>query len=543
MTLFAAASGLQIGPLDAAIVVAYLVGIIVIGLISSRRQASTSSEYFLAGRSLRWPMIGLALFATNISTVHLIGLAADGYRVGLVVGNFEWMATFFLMLLGLVFAPFYFRNKISTLPEYLERRFSRGSRMFLAFMAVVGALFIHIGLSLFAGSTILEQFFGIPVIWSIVIISAATALYTVLGGLKAVVVTESIQTVLLLVGAFCVTWFGMGALAEQGITSLTDLKAAAKPEQLSMIRSEGDFPWWHMLAGYPVLAIWYWCADQTIVQRVLGASTQRDAQIGPIFAGFIKILPLFVMVLPGVMAYVLFAEQIGDQPNQALPTLIDQLIPVGLKGLIAAALLAALMSTIAGALNSAATLVSIDLVKNFNPGTSDKALLMIGRVTACVVMLLAMLWSTQGDKFKSVFEGGNMMIACLAPPISTVFIWGVFWRRGTRQGSLTTLIVGFLLGATAFTLDFPLIGETKLITAVWGIPFMLQAWWLFVICSVLFVLVSLFTPPPSPEQTEDLCWRNPLAVIATGELTGLTDPRVLAGLLSIVMIVLYVIFA
>jgi len=564
---------MQIGLIDSVIVVAYMVGIIAIGLFASRRQAKTSSGYFLAGRSLGWPVIGLALFATNISTIHLLGLAADGYREGMVVGNFEWMATFFLLLLGLVFAPFYFRSRISTLPEYLERRFGIGSRMFLAFMALVGALFIHIGLSLFAGSKILNQFFGISVFWSIVLISVATAIYTVAGGLKAVVVTESIQTVLLLMGACCVTWFGFEALAERGITSLAELKAACKPEQMNMIRSEGDFPWWHLLAGYPVLAIWYWCADQTIVQRVLGARSERDAQIGPIFAGFIKILPVFVMVLPGVMAYVLFQEEIGDDPNQALPVLIDRLIPVGLKGLIAAALLAALMSTIAGALNSCATLASIDLLKNFYPQTSDRMLVLVGRVTACVVMVLAMFWSTQGDKFKSIFEGGNVMIACLAPPISTVFIWGIFWRRGTRQASFCTLVVGFLLGAAAFTLDFPLVAiydktelvtsggvetvqvvtETvdgvtspvpaKLITDLWKIPFMLQAWWLFVICSVLFVVVSLCTPPPPPEQVDELCWKNPLAVISSGAVSGVSDPRILAGILLATMATLYTIFA
>jgi SSS family solute:Na+ symporter len=533
---------MTIGTVDAVIVVVYLLGIIIVGLLAARRQAATSAGYFLAGRSLRWPMIGMALFATNISTVHLLGLAADGYRVGLVVGNFEWMATFFLILLGLVFAPFYFKNRISTLPEYLERRFSRGSRMFLAFMAVVGALFIHIGMSLFAGSAILNQFFGIDILLSIVLISGATLLYTATGGLKAVVVTESIQTVLLLVGAVCVTVFGVLALQEQGINSLAAFQEAAKPNQLSMIRTEGPFPWYAMVLGYPVLAIWYWCADQTIVQRVLGAQSQRDAQLGPLFAGFIKTLPVFVMVLPGVIAYVLFQDQIGKDANQALPVLIDQLIPVGLKGLIAAALLAALMSTIAGALNSTATLVGIDLIKNLKPNVADRSLVTIGRVTTCVVMVLAMAWSTQAGRFESVFEGGNMMISCLAPPISVVFIWGIFWRRGTWQASLGTLIVGFVLGAATFILDFPVFGETKIITDIWGIPFMLQAWWLFVICSCIFVGISFITPPPDSKRTAELCWKSPWAVITNGKLTGWSDPRALAGILLLVMVILYTIF-
>ncbi len=556
--IFAAQSGMSIGELDAAIVVAYLIGITLVGVLSSRRQANTSADYFLAGRGLHWPMIGMALFATNISTIHLLGLAADSYRVGLVIGNFEWMAPFFLILLGLVFAPFYFRNRISTLPEYLERRFDTRSRMFLAFMAIVGALFIHIGLSLFAGATLMEQFFGIPVLYSIVIISAATAAYTVLGGLKAVVVTESIQTAVLLIGSVCVTVFGLMALQDHGIHSYSDFVDAARPNQMSMIRTEGEFPWYHMLAGYPVLAIWYWCADQTIVQRVLGAETQRDAQLGPLFAGFIKVLPVFVMCLPGVMAYVLYKDIIGDDANQALPTLIDQLIPPGLKGFIAAALLAAVMSTIAGALNSAATLVSFDLIKNFNPQASERTLVLSGRVTACVVMLLAMLWSTQGDRFESIFIGANSMIACLAPPISAVFVWGVFWPRGTRQASLATLVIGFVLGAAAFTFDFPLVSiyektieldagfqvvPVKLITEIWGIPFMLQAWWLFVICSGVFFVISLLTPPPLPEQTDNLCWPNPIAVVTSEKITRPDDPRVIAAILTALMVTLFCIFA
>ena len=535
-------STLQINPIDLTIIVVYLVCITAIGILSSRRQAETSSGYFLAGRSLRWPIIGLALFATNISTVHLVGLAADGYRIGLVIGNFEWMAAFCLVLLALVFAPFYFRNGVATLPDYLERRYSGASRSVLALMGVVGALFIHIGMSLFAGSQILEQFFGIDVIWSIVIISAVTALYTVLGGLKAVVVTESIQTILLMVGAIAVTCYCMAALGDAGINSYAELKQQLPDRHLSMVQGAGaanGLTWYAVLLGYPVLGIWYWCADQTIVQRVLGAKELRDAQIGPIFAGFIKVLPVFFMVFPGVMAYVLFQDKIADNPNSALPVLIDELIPVGLKGLIAAGLLAALMSTIAGALNSTATLVSIDIVQKIRPDTADKTLVLVGRITACVVMVLAMAWSTQGGKFESIFTGLNVMIACLAPPISVVFLWGVFWPRGTQQASLITLVAGLLLGATVFTFDFPLVGTEKIVTDRWGISFMMQAWWLFCICSLIYVIVSFLSPPPTSEQTKNLCWPNPLAALTSEPLTGITDPRTLSGLLLLIMLGLY----
>ena len=547
---------------DVTVIFAYMVGIIAIGLWSSRKQQSTSSEYFLAGRSLHWSVIGLALFATNISTIQLVGLAAEGYDNGLVIGNFEWMATFCLIALALVFAPFYFRTRVATLPEFLERRYSPGSRIVLAVMAVVGALFIHIGMSLYAGSAIMQQFLGVDILTSIVIISVATCVYTVIGGLKAVVVTEAIQTVLLLLGAVLVTAFGLWRLPEAGVHNYADLKAIVKPDQLSMIRAHGDVSWYAVLLGYPVLGIWYWCADQTIVQRVLGARTERDAQLGPLFAGFLKVLPVFLMVVPGVIAYVLFREKIGADINQALPVLINELIPVGLRGLIAAGLLAALMSTIAGALNSAATLVCIDIVQKIQPRVSDRTLVFIGRVTTCGVMICAMAWSTQGGKFESIFKGVNAMIACLAPPITTVFLWGVFWRRGTQQAALMTLIGGFAIGTLTFALDFPPTCQAlftaahqmfpgieppsegfRYVTDGMGIPFLLQAWWLFVICSVLFFLVSMATTPPRREQVDGLCWSKPWAALSSSRIAGISDPRIVSAILFVLIAVLYWTFA
>ncbi|WP_299466071.1 sodium:solute symporter [uncultured Gimesia sp.] len=534
-----AANQLNISTLDLAIILAYLILITGMGLYVGRKQKQTVDSYFLAGRSLGWPTIGLSLFATNISTVHLIGLAADGYRVGLVVGNFECLAAFTLILLGLVFAPIYHRSGVVTLPDFLEQRYSAGSRIVLAIMGVVAALFIHIGMTLYAGSTIMHEFFGIDVFTSVLVISAITTLYTVAGGLKAVVITESIQTVLLIIGSVAITWFAVGALNEQGIDSVAKLRAALPEKHMSMIHESGGFSWYAFVLGYPVLGIWYWCADQTIVQRVLGAKTQQDAQVGPLFAGFIKILPLMIMVFPGVLAYVLFQDQIGESPNKALPVLIDQLIPTGLKGLIAAGLLAALMSTIAGALNSTATLISIDVVKKLKPETSDARLVVVGRITAVIVMILAIGWSTMGSKFESIFSGLNSMIACLAPPITVVFIWGVLWPRGTAKASLVTLIVGSVLGALTFALDFGF----DLITKDLGIPFMLQAWWLFVICSVVFVIVSLLTPPPTGDQMEMMYWKNPLKEIVFRKLTGVTDPRLIALLLAGIMSSIYITFA
>ena len=527
---------------DLAIVLAYLAGITAIGILSARRQARTSAGYFLAGRSLGWVPIGLALFATNISTVHLIGLASSGYSEGLVVGNFEWMAPFMLILLGLVFAPFYFRTRIATLPEFLEGRYGPGSRTFLAFMAVVGALFIHIGVTLYAGAILFRGFVDIDIRWSILAVSGLTVLYTALGGLKGVVVTESIQAVILLAGAVAVTGYGLSALGDAGIGSLEALRRAAKPGQLSMIRTDGPFCWWAMLLGYPVLGIWYWCADQTIVQRVLGARSERDARLGPILCGFIKVLPVFVMVLPGVLGYVLLRDKIGNNPDATLVELMNALLPTGLKGLVLAGLLAALMSTVAGALNSSATLVTMDIVKRVRPLTGERALVSIGRVTVIIVMACATAWSMLGDRFGGIFSGINQMISVLAPPISAVFIWGVFWRRGTAAGALTTLVAGFLLGAAVFVADFPAFGH-EILTKQWGIPFMLQAFLLFAACSAILVVTSLLTPPPDPARVRKYCWKNPLAAVTEGRLSGVSDPRVLSGLLVATMGVLYWIFA
>ena len=537
-------SGLRIPAADLAIIVAYMIGILAVGVLSVRRQKMTGEAYFLAGRSLGWVMIGAALFASNISTIHLVGLAASGYNEGLVWGNFEWMAAFTLVALSLFFAPFYFRNRIETLPEYLERRFNAAARSFLAFMAILGALFIHIGMSLYAGATVFEQFFGIDVLTSILIISVVTGIYTVLGGLKAVVVTEAIQTILLVGGSILVTFLAVAALPEHGISTMAEFEARLRPQQLSMVWTDNSvgLAWYSVLLGYPVLGIWYWCTDQTIVQRVLAAKSERDAQIGPLFAGFIKVLPVFILVMPGVVGYVLYGEEIGQNANQVLPVLIQELVPTGLRGLISAGLLAALMSTIAAALNSCATLFAVDIVARVRPGTSDASQVRIGRWSAVAVMLLAMLWSTQGDKFSSIFEAVQEIGSALAPAITTVFLWGVFWRRGTSQAAVATLVFGFLMGATAFVLDFKDAAGYKLITDGWGIPFMLQAFLMTMICSAVFYAVSKATPPPPKEKIDGLTWQNPLAALTRPWTLPGVDPRRLAVLLCVTIVVLYWLF-
>jgi SSS family solute:Na+ symporter len=347
-----------------------------------------------------------------------------------------------------------------------------------------------------------------------------------------------------LLGAVLLLGFSLAALPAHGIHSIQEFKAAVKPHQLSMIHSHDSagLNWYAVLLGYPVLGIWYWCTDQTIVQRVLGARTAEDAQLGPLFAGFLKILPVFLLVLPGVIAFVLFHDIIGTSSNQTLAVLIEQLIPTGLRGVIAAAVMAALMSAVAAAFNSTGTLVAVDIVKRLRPNTSDRAQLTIGRVSSVVVMLLAMAWSTQGGRFSSIFEAINVIAADLAPPITVVFLWGVLWRRGTKEASLCTLTLGFVLGVTAFVLDLPVFGTEKVITARWGVPFMMQAWWLFCICSVIYVVVSLVTPAPAPESVEGLTWSHPLAAVTQGRFEGMRDPRLISTILALTVAILYYVF-
>jgi SSS family solute:Na+ symporter len=534
---------MNIPTLDLIILLAYLLMIIGIGILSSRRKKISSEGFFLAGRTLNWAMIGAALFAANISTIHMVGLAANGFKDGIIWGNFEWMATLLLVFLALFFAPFYFKNRISTLPQFLEKRYGPRSRSFFAFIVIITALFSHIGVSLYAGAVVLKTFFGINVMLSIVIISFITTLYSILGGLRAIVVIESFQSVILIGGAALLTILSISLLGEQGIHSMDELREILKPGQLDILQGKGSIlPWYAIFLGYPVLGIYYWCADQTIVQKVLGARSLRDAQNGPVFAGFLKILPVFLMVIPGILAYALFSESITD-PNDTLMVLISRVLPVGLKGLMTAALLAALMSTISAALNSVGTLVSLDILQRIRPSTSDKLLLRTGRITSLVVIVLAISWSPWIGRFESIFDAISILLSMLSPPVASVFLLGILSRRGSDRTALFTMIFGLALGTIVFCLDFDPISGSRMITDGLGISFLMQAWWLFVLCSAFFLIMSRFTPRPSPEEIRDLTFGRESLQTLGSPLTGTGDPRIWAVLLLLIMILLYIYFS
>jgi SSS family solute:Na+ symporter len=534
---------INIPTFDLLIILAYLLIIIIIGILSARRKKISSEGFFLAGRSLNWAMIGAALFAANISTIHMVGLAANGFKDGIVWGNFEWMATFLLIILALFFAPFYFRNRISTLPEFLEKRYGPRSRSFFAFIVIITALFSHIGISLYAGAVVLKTFFGIDIMVSIIAISFITTLYSILGGLRAIVVIESFQSVILIGGAALLTILCFALLHEKGIHSMAELRAVLRPNQLDILQSGNTsiLPWYAILLGYPVLGIYYWCADQTIVQKVLGAKTMTDAQNGPLFAGFLKILPVFIMVFPGILAYALFPDKIAD-PNDTLMVLISNVLPSGLMGLMTAALLAALMSTISAGLNSVGTLVSLDIVKRIRPSTPDKMVIRAGRITSLVVIILAISWSPWIGRFESIFDAISIVLSMLSPPVASVFVMGILSTRGNDRVALSTMVFGLMAGTMVFCLDFEPISGSKWISDGLGIPFLMQAWWLFVGCIVFYSMAGFFSKPRPLAEIQHLIFTRENFLGLGSRINSIKDPRVWTGVLLIIMILLYVYF-
>ena len=564
---------LTLGSIDLFIIVVYLVAIVGFGCwvgLRHRGGEGGSKDYFLAGRTLTWPVIGLALFSTNISTVHLVSLAQEGYLNGLAFGNFELAAGFTLILLALFFAPLYIRSRVATLPDFLEKRYSRSSRDWLAFISIVSAIFIHIGFTLYTAAVVMHGLLGIPkeyLLWTITAIAGMTGLYTVIGGLIAVVTTEAIQTVVLLMGACCVTvlgyheaggWSGIREtlIANDELVKLTMLRSAKEP---------GDLPWHAVLLGYPVIGIWYWCTDQTIVQRVLGARSENHARVGALFAGFIKILPVFILVLPGLICYVLvnqnaFEGLAPSSSEDAYSFMIERIMPVGLRGLVAAALLAAAMSTISGALNSVATLFSYDLFKRRLPEISERKLVLIGRCVTVVGMIVAVSWSPFIAQFKSIFGMMATMICYIAPPITATFVLGIFWKGASSRGSIVTLVGGFGLGVLAFFVSLsgqgqmtylhPLhdgllaaLGGGTLAETIIEMHWMVASFWLCVLCLIIHVVVSLLTPEELTREQAELVWANPLDALRSPGWPGPGNYKLLTIILLAVLTAVYMILA
>jgi SSS family solute:Na+ symporter len=544
---------------DLIISVCYVLGILVVGLwygIRHKRKSkdNVAGEYFLAGKTLKWPAIGLALFATNISTVHLVSLAQSGFDSGLLNGNFEWMAAFTLILLALFFAPFYIKSGVATLPDFLEKRYDRSSRDWLVIVSIVSAIIIHIAFSMLAGGIVLKTLFGVNMYTSVIVISVITAIYTIVGGLKAVVVTESIQTVVLIIGAGIISfaaYFKMGGWEPM----VNVLHSTNQMDKLSMLRPHGDasgMPWYAIMLGYPVLGIWYWCADQTIVQRVLGAKDENHARVGPLFCGFIKILPVFIFILPGLFAYTL--AQSGKLDISSLKSIDDtgktivnskgiytlmitQLLPTGLVGILVAALLSGLMSQVSGALNSISTMFGYDIYKRYRPNTSDLKLVRVGKIAAGVALVFSLMLLPLLSRYESIFNGLNDIIAHIAPPITCVFLLGVFWKKASAKSAKLTLWIGSALGAIVFTVN-----KIFIYTSIAHIPFMMMAFYLFMTCLIMQVAFSYLYPVQHNTESEKLYWKSFWEPLQSSGWSGLGNYKLLSVLLLLLMGVLFWVF-
>lgn len=434
--------------LDNVILAAYFAVVLGIGFYHSRRK-KTVSDYFLAGHSVGWFAIGATLFATNISSEHFIGLAGSGASTGLAVGCYEWSAAICLFLLGWLFVPHYLKSGVYTMPEFLERRFNSKCRWYLTIVSLLAYVFTKISVSLFAGGILIREIFGWDYMTSAILLVVATGVYTVAGGLAAVIYTDLFQAILLIAGAIVLTLLGLNQAG-----GFEGLRAALPADFFHMIKPNDDpvYPWLGTTVGTVILGIWYWCTDQVIVQKTLCAKNLSEARKGTFFCAGLKILPVFILVLPGLIAKALWpAEVTGDN---AYPLLVKRLLPAGLSGLVIAALLAALMSSLSSVFNSCATLVTMDIYKKLKPQSTEERLVWVGRWVTVAVVVISIAWIPMIRYLSNeIYQYLQSVQAYVGAPITAVFLTGILWRGATPTAAFTTLVVGGLAGAGRFMLD------------------------------------------------------------------------------------------
>ena len=490
--------------IDWVVIVSYFVVVFGIALWAYRQEQGddTPAGYFLGGRNVGWFVVGASLFVSNIGSEHLVGLSGTGADSGVAVGQFEILASLILLLLGWVFVPFYVKSGVFTMPEFLERRFSKGSRVYLTWISIVAYVLTKISVTLFAGGIVFETLMGVSFWTGALITVVFTGIYTIFGGLRAVVYTDMMQMVVLVVGSIIVTVAGLIQLG--GPSGLIE---AAPEGFMSVWRpiSDPEFPWTGILFGAPILAVWYWCTDQVIVQRTLAARDIDHARRGTIFAGYLKALPLFIFVIPGVIAFALSetGELNLDSPDQALPALVGAVLPVGLRGMVVAGLLAALMSSLSSVFNSTSTLITWDVYREWRPTASDRELVWVGRVATAGLTVAGLAWIPFIQNISStLYTYLQSVQSYIAPPIAAVFILGLAWKRINAKGALTTLLVGFVLGATRLILELVHGPEQEGLASgtIWAaiaeFNFLHVAIVLFVICVLILIGVSLATAPP-----------------------------------------------
>lgn len=566
----------QLETIDLVVMGLYAVFIIGYGLYSAK--AKSSEEYFLAGRDMTWPIVGISLFAANISSSTLVGLAADAYRTNTQVFNYEWSASVVLVFFAIFFLPFYLKSKIYTMPEFLERRFDARSRYYFSFVTIVGNVLIDTAAALYVGTVVLKLLFpDLSTAVIVGILALCAAAYTIPGGLNSVIQTEVIQAILLVIGSCLITYYafaevggwegmiaGLNELGSTGNlpqvngvdavasgfaegTAITDIPMAERvygqefyqpanaEEVLSLIRPENDefMPWTGLVLGVPILGFYFWANNQFMVQRVLGAKDVNHGRWGALFAGLLKLPVLFIMVIPGTLAILMFnnmdisgfgyklpgevvCANLIDCPSATYPLLLQRLLPTGILGLVLAGLLAAMMSSVSATFNSASTLITMDFIQKIKPDMTSKQLVRSGQISTLVLVILACLWAPQIEKFDSLFGYLQIVLSFIAPPVAATFIVGLFWKRANAEGSFYSLMFGFAY-AVAFLVASVGLEMDNTFT---NMHFLHRTCLLFCLCAFLHVLISSLTAPPPAEKTDEYTWTRKIIEAETAELVG-----------------------
>ena len=507
-----------LAPADLLVIGAYLAIVLFIGYRVAR-QTQTGEDLFLAGRSLGWCVIGLSLFASNISTTTLIGLSGAAYADGITVSAYEWLAGVPLIVLAFVFLPMFLRSRITTVPEYLDLRYDRRVRLYFSAVTILLTVFVDTAGGLYAGAIVLQTFFPGPALWVFcVAVGLFAGLYTAAGGLRAVVYTDVLQAVVLIVGCSVLTIL----LFDRFDYSFSAVKASVPPGHLSIVRPIGDpqLPWPGLATGVVLLGFWYWVTNQYIVQRVLGAKDLRNAQQGAMLAAALKFLPLFIMVLPGAMAISLYPD-IANR-DMVFPTLIAKGLPAGLTGLVLAGLIAAIMSSVDSTLNSASTLIVHDFVQAPGRVLSPDDTRRYGRLTTLCVMGIAIAWAPMIESFSGLWSYLQQAFAVVVPPVAAIFLAGAFSKHVNGRGALLTLVIGHAIGVLLF-----IAGEA----GWWPLHFTVTVFLMTVTSLILIFTLSRAGEGPTAKAIEHGVWRSETDLQPDADsdpLNALADPRLLA---------------
>lgn len=480
----------RLSVLDISIVVGYLAFVVLLGLYFSSKH-ETAEDYFLAGRNLTWPLIGFSLFASNMSSNSLVGLTGAGYKTGFSVFSYEWMAIVVLIIFAVFFLPFYLKNRIYTVPEYLEKRFDYFTRAYASVIAIILNVLVDISATLYAGGILVQLIFPQFELWQIIaVLSIIAGLYTISGGLSAVVYTDAIQAIILIFGSMLITYFAWEASG--GFEEVMKITA---PEHFDIIRGTEDeeLPW-PALFGVLLIGFYFWGTNQYITQRTLASKSTLEGQWGSMFAGFLKLSILFVMIFPGAFARVLYPD--FEVMDQLYPTMLFDLLPKGVLGLVLAGFIAALMSSIDSGLNSVSTLVTMDFVDKIAPGKSPKELMKTGRWVTFVVMILATLWAPQIIHFEKLWDYLQQALSWFCPPIVTLFVMGLFWKKANKQGAYWAIGVGSVITILAIVFN----------NAEWKPNFLYIATFHFLICCVAMVIGSLLSKEEEKEGLAGVVW-------------------------------------